>query len=85
MWLCIRGGVAVTGGNDKTAHDRVRRVFGRRELVIASRNTPLVKLPTRRHLRAFAFDPMSTRLSGRYLDVDVRFEELLPGPVGELL
>ena len=53
--------------------------------MIASRNTPLVKLPTRRRLRAFAFDPMSTRLTGRYLDIDVRLEELAPGPVGELL
>ena len=53
--------------------------------MIPSRNTPLVKLPTRRQLRAFAFDPMSTRLSGHYLDLDVRFEELAPGPAGELL
>ena len=53
--------------------------------MIAGRNTPLVKLPTRRRLRAFAFDPMATRLSGRYLDIDVRLEELAPGPVGELL
>jgi hypothetical protein len=41
--------------------------------------------PERRRLRTFAFDPMSSRLSGRFLDVDVRFEELHPGPAGELL
>jgi hypothetical protein len=37
-------------------------------------------------LNAYAFDPMSTRLSGRYLNIDVRFEaDLRPGPVGELV
>jgi hypothetical protein len=42
--------------------------------------------PARRVLRAFAFDPMSTRLNGRFLSVNVRFEPgLSPGPVGELL
>jgi hypothetical protein len=49
-------------------------------------NDPPVRLPDRRRLRTFAFDPMSTRLSGRYLHVDVPFEVgLKPGPVGELV
>jgi hypothetical protein len=50
------------------------------------RNRPHIDRPTRRRLRTYAFDPMTTRLSGRCLDVDVPFEEnLKPGPVGELL
>jgi hypothetical protein len=49
-------------------------------------NTPAVRAPERRVLRAFAFDPMSTRLSGRYLTVDIPFEaNLRPGPVGALV
>jgi hypothetical protein len=49
-------------------------------------NSPPVRLPDRRILRAFAFDPMSTRLSGRYLPVSIRFEpDLEPGPAGELV
>ena len=47
---------------------------------------PPLSMPGRRRLRTFAFDPMSTRLSGRWLDVDVPFEPgLLPGPSGELV
>lgn len=46
----------------------------------------VLSAPARRLLRAYAFDPMSTRLNGRFLSVDVRFEpNLSPGPVGELL
>lgn len=49
-------------------------------------NNPRIRSPERRLLRAFAFDPMSTRLSGRYLTVDVPFEgNLKPGPVGDLV
>lgn len=49
-------------------------------------NSPPVRLPNRRILRAFAFDPMSTRLSGRYLSVNIPFESNLePGPNGELV
>lgn len=49
-------------------------------------STSQVPAPARRVLRAFAFDPMSTRLNGRFLSVNVRFEpELSPGPVGELV
>ncbi|MEP7021874.1 MAG: hypothetical protein ABI808_14605, partial [Pseudonocardiales bacterium] len=48
-------------------------------------NNPTVPPPARRHLQAFAFDPMTSRLSGRRLDIDVRFERVLPGPVGELV
>src|SRR3954452_16661068 len=49
-------------------------------------NVPSVATPERRRLRTFAFDPISTRLSGRYLTVDVPFEDALkPGPCGDLL
>jgi hypothetical protein len=49
-------------------------------------NTPQVRAPDRRRLQAFAFDPMSTRLSGRRVAIDVTFErDLQPGPVGELV
>jgi hypothetical protein len=45
-----------------------------------------VPRPTRRHLQAYAFDPMSTRLTGRRLQLDIPFEEpLKPGPKGELV
>ncbi len=47
---------------------------------------PSVDTPRRRRLRTFAFDPMSTRLSGRYLTVSIPYEpDLAPGPDGELL
>lgn len=47
---------------------------------------PPVEIPSRRWLRTFAFDPMSTRLSGEFLTVSVRYEpDLKPGPEGELL
>jgi hypothetical protein len=49
-------------------------------------NRAQVPPPDRRRLRAFAFDPMTTRLSGRYLNVDIPFEpDLKPGPMGELV
>jgi hypothetical protein len=48
-------------------------------------NRPAVPEPVRRRLQAFAFDPMSTRLSGRRLNLDTRFERVTPGPVGELI
>jgi len=49
-------------------------------------NRPSVALPGRRRLRTYAFDPMSTRLSGRWLEVDVPYERWLrPGPSGELV
>ena len=47
---------------------------------------PAIDTPRRRRLRTYAFDPMSTRLSGRYLTVPVPYEpDLQPGPDGELL
>ena len=47
---------------------------------------PPVEIPSRRWLRTFAFDPMSTRLSGEFLTVSVPYEpDLKPGPEGELL
>jgi len=49
-------------------------------------NAPVIPTPERRRLRTFAFDPMSTRLTGRYLVVDVPFEAgLQPGPCGSLV
>lgn len=49
-------------------------------------NRPAVPLPARRRLRTYAFDPMSTRLSGRFLTVDVPFDPgLSAGPQGELI
>jgi hypothetical protein len=43
-------------------------------------------LPSRRLLRAYAFDPLSTRLSGDFLTIDIPFEtDLRPGPSGRLL
>lgn len=52
----------------------------------AKRVRPEPALPARRQLRAYAFDPMSTRLSGRFLTIDVPFEaNLRPGPSGRLL
>ncbi|WP_433711671.1 hypothetical protein ACQP2U_36300 [Nocardia sp. CA-084685] len=42
--------------------------------------------PARRRLRTFAFDPMSTRLSGQFLTLDIPFERIRgPGPDGALV
>jgi hypothetical protein len=47
---------------------------------------PAVTTPRRRRLRTFAFDPMSTRLSGRHLTISVPYETILrKGPQGKLL
>src|ERR1700752_149038 len=47
---------------------------------------PLLDNPRRRRLRTFAFDPMSTRLSGKFLTLSVPYEaDLNAGPEGELL
>lgn len=47
---------------------------------------PPVEIPSSRWLRTFAFDPMSTRLSGEFLTVTVPYEpDLKAGPAGELL
>jgi hypothetical protein len=47
---------------------------------------PPVATPRRRRLRTFAFDPMSTRLSGRFLTISVPYEtDLATGPQGRLL
>src|SRR4051794_9230622 len=55
-------------------------------MTLTGGNVPSVATPERRRLRTFAFDPMSTRLSGRYLTLDVPFEtNLQPGPCGSLL
>jgi hypothetical protein len=53
---------------------------------IAPISGPAVPTPRRRRLRTFAFDPMSTRLSGRFLTVSVPYETgLAKGPQGRLL
>lgn len=54
-------------------------------MAIAGTNQPSVPPPARRLLQAFAFDPMSTRLSGRRLEVSVPYEPLDAGPVGGLI
>jgi len=56
-------------------------------MVIESETHELrVPWPERRMLRSFAFDPMSTRLSGRFLTIDVPLEPTLqPGPSGRLV
>ena len=55
-------------------------------MTAAKRDRPQPALPGRRLLRAYAFDPMSTRLSGRFLTIDIPFEtDLRPGPAGRLL
>jgi len=47
---------------------------------------PLIQLPDRRRLRAYAFDPMSSRLGGSTLNLDIPFERgLRPGPMGQLI
>jgi hypothetical protein len=47
---------------------------------------PPLETPRRRRLRTFAFDPMSTRLSGQFLTVSMPYEPTLgPGPHGELV
>lgn len=48
-------------------------------------NEPGVAFPRRRRLRTFAFDPMTSRLTGGVLTLDVPMEPLEPGPVGKLL
>ncbi len=52
---------------------------------MGAENSPAIPMPARRRLRAFAFDPMSSRLTGRILSVDVPFERLEPGPLGSLV
>ena len=54
--------------------------------MLPTNDKPTVQLPERRRLRAYAFDPMSTRLHGRVLTLDIPFErDLQPGPMGTLL
>ena len=50
-----------------------------------STNQPAIPMPTRRQLKAYAFDPMSSRLTGRILSIDVPYEHLEPGPLGTLV
>jgi hypothetical protein len=43
-------------------------------------------LPASRRLRTYAFDPMSSRLSGRFLVIEVPYEaNLAPGPMGDMV
>lgn len=56
------------------------------KLNVSNTSGPPVQVPERRLLKTYAFDPTSTRLSGRYLTVNIAFEaDLKPGPRGELL
>lgn len=55
-------------------------------MAISSMRGPDIDRPRRRLLRTYAFDPMSTRLSGRFLTLDIPYEpDLLPGPQGDLI
>jgi hypothetical protein len=66
-------------------NDAVQRTFGGM-LDITSTSGPPIDVPQRRLLKTYAFDPTSTRLSGRYLTVSIAFEaDLKSGPRGELL
>lgn len=54
--------------------------------MLPTNDKPTIQLPDRRRLRAYAFDPMSTRLHGRVLTLDIPFErDLQKGPMGTLL
>ena len=48
-------------------------------------NRPRSPNPLRWRLQAFAFGLMSTRLSRRWLNHDIRFKPVRPGPIGELI
>jgi hypothetical protein len=69
--------VRATGGSDGApAADPRTPVYG----------TSGICAPARRRLRTFAFDPMSTRLSGQFLTLDIPFEYIRgPGPDGGLV
>src|SRR5690348_1149897 len=78
------------GKVDRTADPPGRRVAPGRKASTTAASAPLsgpaVPAPRRRRLRTFAFDPMSTRLSGRYLTISVPYEtNLEKGPQGKLL
>ena len=54
--------------------------------MLFSQNVPAIRPPERRVLRAFAFDPMTSRLSGQFLSINIPFEhDLEPGPNGDLV
>jgi len=54
--------------------------------MLFSQNVPGIRPPDRRVLRAFAFDPMTSRLSGQFLSINIPFEhDLEPGPNGDLV
>ena len=53
---------------------------------VSSESGPPIPNPQHRRLRAFQFDPMSTRQSGRTMEVIVSYEaDLAPGPSGRLV
>lgn len=54
--------------------------------MLPTSETPQIQPPDRRQLRAYAFDPMSSRLGGSTLHLDIPFErDLHPGPMGQLI
>lgn len=50
-----------------------------------SPNWPEIEPAERRKLRVFGFDPMTSRVNGSVLTLDVPWEPLDPGPVGQLV
>ena len=52
----------------------------------AVRYGPPIAVPQRRRLKTFRFDPMSSRQTGRSMDVSVSYEpDIEPGPAGKLV
>jgi hypothetical protein len=77
------GPARTTPGNGETREQAHRPTQLSADATISG---PQVTTPRRRRLRTFAFDPMSTRLSGRYLTISVPYETGLgKGPQGRLL
>jgi len=48
-----------------------------------AKQTPIVTLPPRRHIKIFAKDPMAGRTAGNRVTIDIPNEYLSPGPMGE--
>ena len=44
-------------------------------------NHPEIEAPATRPLKAYAFDPSAGKLLGNEMTMNVRYEELYPGPV----
>jgi hypothetical protein len=83
MTTAAQSPARITPGNGETReHAHLPTKLG----TTAPISGPSVPTPRRRRLRTFAFDPMSTRLSGRFLTISVPYEtDLKTGPQGRLL